>query len=204
VKQVLSNAMIQVRVEPSNGGSGVMGENVVSGIRAYLINSQGEKGEPGWIPSGQARLLRLGNTGARIGFGLKLQTLNFGIQLTKFEVPHDEGTETPSDFRSTVLFTDFKTGKTTPGLIHMNHPASYPTGFWRSVLGTNYKFSQAQWNPRDQGETTLQVLHDPGWPLKWSGSLLICAGIAIMFYLKPKTASKTKARKPSAAAAVTI
>jgi hypothetical protein len=34
--------------------------------------------------------------------------------------------------------------------------------------------------------TTLQVLYDPGWLLKWVGSLAICIGITIMFYFKPK------------------
>ncbi len=36
-------------------------------------------------------------------------------------------------------------------------------------------------------QTTLQVLYDPGWLLKWLGSLGICVGIAIMFYWKPNS-----------------
>ncbi len=37
----------------------------------------------------------------------------------------------------------------------------------------------------DLKETTLQVLHDPGWLYKWIGSLGIIIGIVIMFYWKP-------------------
>ena len=108
----------------------------------------------------------------------------FHVQLRRFEVPRDEGTGAPSDFRSTVRFTNPATGDTHDSLLSMNHPACYPTGFWRSALGLNCNFSQAEWNPDDLGETTLRVAHDPGWPLKWLGSLLFCGGMAGMFYLK--------------------
>ncbi len=67
----------------------------------------------------------------------------------------------------------------------MNSPAMFPGDFWRSLLGWNYKFSQANWNPDNLNETTLQVLYDPGWPFKWTGSLGICIGIALMFYFMP-------------------
>ncbi|MEJ0001171.1 MAG: hypothetical protein WDO13_19650 [Verrucomicrobiota bacterium] len=62
----------------------------------------------------------------------------------------------------------------------------FPGDFWRSLLGWNYKFSQANWNPDNLNETTLQVLYDPGWPFKWTGSLGITLGIALMFYFMPK------------------
>jgi hypothetical protein len=29
-----------------------------------------------------------------------------------------------------------------------------------------------------------QILRDPGWLLKWIGSLLICTGIFMLFYMK--------------------
>jgi hypothetical protein len=35
-------------------------------------------------------------------------------------------------------------------------------------------------------QTTLQVLHDPGWLLKWTGSLGVCLGIVTMFYISPR------------------
>ncbi|MEI8234185.1 MAG: cytochrome c biogenesis protein ResB [Verrucomicrobiota bacterium] len=113
-----------------------------------------------------------------------VQELGFQIRLVQFNVPMDEGTNAPSDFRSTVRFTDPVTHETLDAVISMNHPASFPSGFWQTALGRNYKFFQAQWNPNDLGETTLQATRDPGWPLKWIGSLLLCVGIAAMFYLK--------------------
>ena len=133
-------------------------------------------------------------TGNKSGFetGLRLHAghpplesqMGFAVQLLRFEVPRDEGSGEPSDFRSTVRFTDSATGETEDILISMNHPACYPSGFWKTALGLNCKFAQAEWNPDDLGETTLQVARDPGWPLKWLGSLLLCVGMAGMFYSK--------------------
>jgi len=48
-----------------------------------------------------------------------------------------------------------------------------------------YKMSQASWNPDNLGQSTVQILRDPGWLLKWIGSLLIVAGVFMMFYLQP-------------------
>jgi len=31
----------------------------------------------------------------------------------------------------------------------------------------------------------VQILRDPGWSMKWIGSLLICLGIFMLFYLRP-------------------
>jgi hypothetical protein len=44
--------------------------------------------------------------------------------------------------------------------------------------------SQASWNPDNLGQSTIQILRDPGWLLKWIGSLLIVSGIFMLFYLK--------------------
>ncbi|PZR76347.1 MAG: cytochrome C biogenesis protein ResB, partial [Chthoniobacterales bacterium] len=44
--------------------------------------------------------------------------------------------------------------------------------------------SQASWNPQNLSESTIQILRDPGWSLKWIGSLLIVTGVFLMFYVK--------------------
>ena len=195
VKGLFPNAMLRTRIVelpkdapeiPVPGGE----KRGISGVRARLFDPKERdpskaQGDRFWIPSGRGQVLRLRERNTFVGFGLEIHNLDFTVKLLKFEVPRDEGTDTPADFRSYVVFSNPKTGDRHEGVIHMNHPQSYPTGMWRVVMGQMYKFSQAQWNPEDPGETTLQVLHDPGWPLKWSGSLLLCVGIAIMFYLKP-------------------
>jgi hypothetical protein len=101
-------------------------------------------------------------------------------------VPRDEGSDTPTDFISTVRFEDPSNGVVVHDKAHMNTPAMFPGSLWRSLLGWNYKFSQANWDPENLNQTTLQVLYDPGWPFKWVGSIGICCGIALMFYFMPK------------------
>jgi hypothetical protein len=68
---------------------------------------------------------------------------------------------------------------------------------WRTWTGLTYKMSQASWNPENLGQSTIQILRDPGWLLKWIGSILICSGIFMLFYLKGF-------RRPTAAAASVV
>jgi len=163
------------------------GESGIPGFRARLVSPSIADAPQRWVPSGDITALTDGRNVVRIGYGLELRPIPFTLKLVDFEVPRYEGTETPSNFIATLEFKDNATGEVKAGTARMNHPASFPGTFFANVTGINYKFSQAEWNPRDLGETTLQVLYDPGWILKWSGSLAICIGIAIMFYFKPKT-----------------
>lgn len=163
------------------------GAEGIPGFRARLESAGGPQGKPQWVQSGDVTTLTDGVNVVRIGYGLELRPVPFSIRLKNFEVPRYEGTETPSNWIATVEFQDAMTGATKEGTARMNHPASFPGTLFANFTGINYKFSQAEWNPRDLNETTLQVLYDPGWLLKWFGSLCVCVGIAIMFYLKPKT-----------------
>lgn len=157
-----------------------------TGIPGFLavLNTGDLRGEPTWVESGRVTTLAAGHRFVRLGYGLKLHRVPFTIRLVDFQVPRFEGTDSPSNFIATVEFRDKATGETQQGIAKMNSPASWPGGLWPLITGLNYKFSQAEWNPRDLSETTLQVLYDPGWLLKWIGSLGICVGIAIMFFVK--------------------
>jgi hypothetical protein len=67
----------------------------------------------------------------------------------------------------------------------MNNPFSFPGNWWRTWTGLTYKISQASWNPENLNQSTVQILRDPGWLLKWIGSLLVVIGVFMMFYLQP-------------------
>src|SRR5260370_2806550 len=67
----------------------------------------------------------------------------------------------------------------------MNNPFRFPTDWWRPWTGLTYKISQASWNPENLNQSTVQILRDPGWLLKWIGSLLVVIGVFMMFYLQP-------------------
>ncbi len=186
VTRVLPKAATRTTVEP--------GPDDVTGIPGFLGQLREPGGTPGpaqWIPSGATVTLGNGHAVVRLAYGLELRPVPFTIGLKNFEVPRYEGTETPANFIATVEFADKATGETKGGVAKMNHPASWPGGFVANATGVNYKFSQAEWNPRDLGETTLQVLYDPGWLMKWTGSLAICIGIFTMFYLRPKNEPRT-------------
>ena len=193
INKLLPNALLRSVLHPAEKAE----QGMLPGIRAHLYDPKtGQSGPSQWVPSGRGVVLRLGERTTFIGFGLEVINLPFTLQLLSFEVPRYPGTNKPSDFRSTVRFTDDQAaGESIDQLIHMNHPASYPTGFWRVTMGKSFKFSQANWNPEDLDETTLQVLYDPGWPFKWSGSLALCLGIAIMFYFNPGSSSAAKQRR---------
>jgi len=176
-----SKASVATKVAEAKGDP-----DAAPGVRATLLGEGGSSDGPLWIPSGGAQVFHMADGAPlQVGFGLRTIPLPFLVRLLKFEVPRDEGTETPSDFIATVRFEG--TDGTKTGEAHMNFPASFPGGFWRSVIGQNFKFSQTSWNPQNLNQTTLQVLFDPGWPLKWVGSILIVLGVALLFYYKPHT-----------------
>ncbi len=187
VTEFLPRAVILT--DPVPGDPEVKG---IPGFHAALQAPDGRTGPAKWIASGALTTLALDRTVVRLGYGLELRPAPFTIGLESFEVPRYEGTETPANYISTVKFTEKESGATKTAVAQMNQPASWPGGFLANLTGINYKFSQAEWNPKDLGETTLQVLYDPGWLFKWFGSLAICAGIFIQFYLKPKRQSASE------------
>lgn len=168
---------------------------LLPGIQAHLLTSDGRSGPSVWIPAGSSRPLSCPDDFAQVGFGQRTIPLSFFIKLQDFQVPRDEGTDTPANFISTLEFHDMVTGREVRDQAFMNSPAMFPGDFWRSLLGWNYKFSQANWDPQNLNQTTLQCLYDPGWPFKWLGSLGICLGIALMFYFIPQRSPQERAQR---------
>jgi hypothetical protein len=160
-------------------------------IHARLRTPSGQEGPPRWIASGTSAILQTEGAASRIGFGLELQPLPFTVRLDEFAVPRDPGTEEPANFLASVTFAEEKQNLEVPAQLQMNQPATFPPGIWPQITGLSYKFSQAGWDPQNLNRTTLQVLYDPGWMLKWSGSLLVVAGIFSMFYLRNQNSTGT-------------
>lgn len=159
-----------------------------SGVRVRV--EKGTKGTTQWVSMGTPVHFQLGDESVHVSFGPRLHPLGFEVGLADFQVERDEGTQNPAGFRSRVQFIDPLTKAVTEREIWMNHSANFPDYPGVGLLGTAYKFSQASWNPNDLNQTTLQVLRDPGWSLKWIGSLMLCGGIFTMFYIKPYMALK--------------
>jgi hypothetical protein len=194
VEAVLPHAELHREVKEFTGKvSPMMAGSMRTGLHARLVAPDGSSGPAEWIPGGTERELFSGRDFlVRVGFGQRVIPIPFSIALDDFKVPRDEGTDTPSDFISSVRFEDPSTGAVVHDTAHMNTPAMFPGTLWRSLLGWNYKFSQANWDPENLNQTTLQVLYDPGWPFKWIGSIGICCGIALMFYFMPKRTARER------------
>ncbi len=154
-----------------------------------------------WIPAGWQIAIPTEPTPIQVAYGWKQVPLPIALELLEFEVQRNEGTDTPAGFKSTVRVSDREGGSAT-GQCWMNHPFSFPGQLWRTWTGLTYKMSQASWNPENLDQSTIQILRDPGWLLKWTGSILICSGIFMLFYLKsfrrPTAAASAKTTKPAA------
>ncbi len=187
IRQILPSARIEERAQEMPNDE-AHGGAASAGIRARLVDPSGKSGAPAWILDGAWRSLSLGTNQVVIGFGMRTVGLPFWIGLESFDVPRAEGTDRPENFISAVLFTDAPEQPGRAARIEMNHPAEHPPGWWRSALGLNYKFSQSTWDPADLNRTTLQVLRDPGWPLKWIGSILVVVGIFVVFAVRGQRA----------------
>lgn len=178
--QYLPSAEARYDAEPAAPNSRTMH---AEGIRVKA--SRGSQSVEQWIPLGWQITVPTEPKPLLIGYGNKQVPLPIGLQLTNFQVDWNEGTETPAGFKSTLNVMDRETGDITTGQCWMNHPMSMPDNWWNTFTGLTYKLSQASWNPQNLSQSSIQILRDPGWSLKWIGSLLIVSGIFSLFYLRP-------------------
>ena len=151
------------------------------GIRIRV--QRGSESIDQWIPAGWQVTVPTPSGDVQAAYGWKQISLPIGLELLEFEVQRNEGSDSPAGFKSTVRVTSLE-GQTATGQCWMNNPFSYPNQWWRTWTGLTYKMSQASWNPDNLGQSTIQILRDPGWLLKWIGSLLIVSGIFMLFYVK--------------------
>jgi hypothetical protein len=158
-----------------------VGTEVPDGVRVRL--QQGEKISEQWIPAGWQISVPVSAGDVQVAYGWQQIPLPIALELMEFEVQRNEGSDSPAGFKSTVRVTSAE-GHSAMGQCWMNNPFSYPGESWRTWTGLTYKMSQASWNPDNLGQSTIQILRDPGWLLKWVGSLLVVSGIFMLFYLK--------------------
>jgi hypothetical protein len=157
-------------------------KDLPDGVRVRL-EQNGEKLEQ-WVPAGWQITVPTSPQETMIAYGFRQIPLPIGLELLDFEVKRNEGNDSPAGFKSTIRVSTAE-GENATGQCWMNNPFSYPNEWWRAWTGLTYKMSQASWNPENLGQSTIQILRDPGWLLKWIGSLLVVAGVFMMFYLRP-------------------
>jgi hypothetical protein len=157
-------------------------KDLPDGLRIRL-QQNGETFEQ-WVPAGWQVTVPTSPQETQFAYGWKTVPLPIGFELLDFEVKRNEGSDSPAGFKSTLRVATAE-GDAATGQCWMNHPFSYPGAWWRTWTGLTYKISQASWNPENLGQSTVQILRDPGWFFKWIGSLLVVTGVFMMFYLRP-------------------
>jgi hypothetical protein len=167
-------------------------DDLPDGIRIRV--AQGGQNVEQWVPAGWQVTVPVPPNELRFAYGWKQIPLPIALELTDFEVQRNEGSDSPAGFKSTLRITT-SDGQVATGQCWMNNPFSFPGQAWNTWTGLTYKMSQASWNPENLGQSTIQILRDPGWLAKWVGSLLLVIGVFLLFYVK-------KFRKPAAAAPI--
>jgi len=152
------------------------------GVRIRV--QQGGESFEQWVPAGWQITVPTSPNETMVAYGWKTVPLPIGLELVDFEVQRNEGNDSPAGFKSNLLVVN-SDNQAVSGSCWMNHPFSYPSGWLRTWTGLTYKISQASWNPENLEQSSVQILRDPGWLLKWIGSLLVVIGVFMMFYLQP-------------------
>jgi hypothetical protein len=114
--------------------------------------------------------------------------LGFALKLENFDRQFNPGREGDAAFASVVQLVDEEFGLNESHEISMNQPLSH----------RRFTFYQSGFNESGHGQeaSVFSVAYDPGRPLKYAGSLMICGGIAIMFYMRAYFFKRTPVDKP--------
>jgi len=137
--------------------------------------SSGEKKE-GWLGFQEQANFTLGGQTFALAYGPRRVDLPFALQLNKFKIGFDPGTEKAASYSSDIYYQDPEKGTQAPAVISMNEPLHY----------RGYTVYQASYEAEPDGSyiSVFSVGRDPGmWP-KYIGALVLVAGIIFMFWFK--------------------
>jgi hypothetical protein len=182
IDKTMSHAASSMDFNPVDSEKTLPSADLPDGVRVR-IEQTGQVLER-WVPAGWQIAIPTSPSPTMVAYGWKIVSLPIGLELLNFEVKRNEGSDSPAGFKSTLRIVTADS-ETATGSCWMNHPFSYPGNWWQTWTGLTYKISQASWNPENLNQSTVQILRDPGWLLKWVGSLLVVTGVFMMFYLRP-------------------
>ncbi|OGW86236.1 MAG: hypothetical protein A3A81_00815 [Omnitrophica bacterium RIFCSPLOWO2_01_FULL_45_10b] len=130
-----------------------------------------------WLPQGEIVYVPLGGADYHVMYGLKTKPMGFQIELVDFMIDTDPGTNQPASFKSAVKLKDLSLGINRDLIIQMNRPLKH-RGF--KVYQSAYQQEAGQ-----PEVSIFTVARDPGNPLKYTGAVIMIAGILMLFYVKP-------------------
>ncbi len=157
------------------------GESGARAVRMELVNSTGEK-QAVWLEPYKQQEITLGGQKFYLVYQNDEAPLGFFIQLKDFRLRHYPGDEArPMSYESDVRVLTEVDGETLTRdniTIMMNKPLDH----------AGYRIFQSSYLNQPEGDPRISIFsvaYAPGTPLVYTGSLILCLGIALMFYGKP-------------------
>lgn len=177
VKQFLPHAATVDQVVAGELPRGGMGGDSGLPPALHLMAALGGQTKDFWIRRGEGFALMIGGDNLEIDYGRKTKPMGFQLQLNKFHVERDPGSTSPAAYQSDVTLNDPGQGVVDQkSTISMNEPLHH-----RGWTFFQSSFSEVNGEPRI---SIFTVAYDPGVPVKYAGSLIMCFGIAMMFWMR--------------------
>lgn len=177
IADVLSHARREVSFYPLELGPG---EQRTAEPAVLVRFSTGGKTEEIWLqrnhPEFGQTQIQTQQGPIEIRFGNESLPLGFSLQLIRFQRGLNPGSMGDASFSSRVRLIDSRQRIDEERVISMNEPLTHG----------RYTFYQSSFQELGDGKSAsiLSVAYDPGRFLKYFGSLMICVGIAVMFYVR--------------------
>ena len=118
--------------------------------------------------------------GRRFSFVLRPLRTYHPFSLTLLKATHSvyPGTDIPKDFRSRVQIANAQSGENREVEIYMNNPLRYAgLTFYQYQMGAGEEVRAAG----QLANSTLQVVHNPGWITPYLGCILVASGLVVQF-----------------------
>jgi len=145
----------------------------------HMTASDGRSMESAWILLGGSVRLAIGadpaNDPVTVEYRPAVRQLPFSVRLIDFRRIDHPGISMAAGFEADVELIDPARGLTMKKKISMNNPLKH----------RGYSFFQSSYIQGAVETTVLSVRNDPGVPLVYGGFLIIVAGVATMFILRP-------------------
>jgi hypothetical protein len=116
----------------------------------------------------------------RIDFRFKRYYKPFAVTLLKATHETYRGTDIPKDYRSRIRLADSVSNEAREVDIYMNHPLRYAgSTFYQYQVGAEDKNPER--DDKAPKESTLQVVHNPGWLTPYAGCYIVAMGMYMQF-----------------------
>ncbi len=140
-----------------------------------LTARDGGKEVQAWLEFGGSAEMELSGDRVHLEYRKAMRDLPFSVKLIDFRKIDYPGIQMAAGFEADVELTDPERGVTLKRKISMNNPLKY----------RGYTLFQSSFIQGPVETTVLSVRNDPGVPLVYGGFLIIVAGVAAMFILRP-------------------